>query len=528
MLPVQILKDNAQEERGEHARLSTFVGAIAIGDLVKSTLGPKGMDKILISGTPDHQNIKVTNDGATILKSIGVDNPSSKILIDISMTQDHEVGDGTTSVTVLAAELLREAEKLVAQRIHPQTIITGYRQALKIAQEALKESAIESGANLREDLLKIARTTLGSKILSQHSDHFSELAVDAVLRLKGTGNLESINIIKKLGGSMAESYLDEGFLLEKLPGHAQPRRVENPKILIANTPMDTDKVKVFGSKVRVDSVAKVAEMEVAEKEKMKDKVDKILSHKCDVFINRQLIYNYPEQLFADAKVMAIEHADFEGIERLALVLGGEIVSTFDSQETVKLGTCALIEEVMIGEDRLMRFSGVPLGEACSVVLRGATQQILDEAERSLHDALCVLVTHIKEAKTVAGAGASEILMSSAVAIGAQKVAGKVALAIESFARALAQLPTIICDNAGLDSAELVTQLRAEHAKGNHKMGLDIENGIVADVAAMGIIESFNVKMCMLSAAAEAAEQVIRVDNIIKNAPRQRVKDNRPC
>ncbi|KAK6738887.1 hypothetical protein RB195_020779 [Necator americanus] len=528
MLPVQILKDHAQEERGASARLSSFVGAIAIGDLVKSTLGPKGMDKILISGNGEHQAIKVTNDGATILKSIGVDNPAAKVLVDMSMTQDNEVGDGTTSVTVLAAELLKEAEKLVNQRIHPQTIITGYRRALGIAQNALRSTCVISGDNLKNDLLKIARTTLGSKILNQHKEHFAKLAVDAVMRLKGSGNLDAIQIIKKLGGSMNESYLDDGFLLEKLPGMYQPRRMEKAKILIANTPMDTDKVKVFGSRVRVDSVAKVAELEAAEKLKMKEKVDRILAHKANVFINRQLIYNYPEQLFADAGVMAIEHADFEGIERLALVLGGEIVSTFDTPENVRFGSCDLIEEVMIGEDRLLRFSGVPLGEACSIVLRGATQQILEEAERSLHDALCVLITHVKEAKTVAGAGASEIMMSTAVIIESQKVAGKEAMAVESFGRALAALPTIICDNAGLDSADLVTRLRAEHANGHHNMGIDVEHGEIANVVAMGIVESLNVKMCMVSSAAEAAEQILRVDDIIKCAPRPRPADNRPC
>ncbi|VDL70677.1 unnamed protein product [Nippostrongylus brasiliensis] len=484
MLPVQILKDNAQEERGESARLSSF-------------------DKILISGNKDHQGIKVTNDGATILKSIGVDNPAAKVLVDMSMTQDNEVGDGTTSVTVLAAELLKEAEKLVNQRIHPQTIIAGFRRALSIAQNALRNSCVESGENLKEDLMKIACTTLGSKILNQHKEHFAKLAVEAVLRLKGSGNLDAIQIIKKLGGSMNESYLDDGFLLEKLPGMYQPKRMEKAKILIANTSMDTDKVKVFGSRVRVESVAEVAQLEAAEKLKMKEKVDKILAHKANVFINRQLIYNYPEQLFADAGVMAIEHADFEGIERLALVLGGEIVSTFDAPENVKFGSCDLIEEVMIGEDRLLRFSGVPL------------------AERSLHDALCVLITHVKEAKTVAGAGASEILMSTAVA-------GKEAMAVEAFGRALAQLPTIICDNAGLDSAELVTRLRAEHANGHHKMGIDIQRGAVADVVELGVVESFNVKMCMVSSAAEAAEQILRVDDIIKCAPRARPADHRPC
>uniref|UniRef100_A0A915PD22 T-complex protein 1 subunit beta n=1 Tax=Setaria digitata TaxID=48799 RepID=A0A915PD22_9BILA len=540
MLPVQILKQNAQEERGEGARLSSFVGAIAIGDLVKSTLGPKGMDKILLCGEGESQQVQVTNDGATILKSIGVDNPAAKVLVaihylEISMTQDSEVGDGTTSVTVLAAELLKEAERLIAARIHPQTIISGYRKALKIAQEALRASAKPSDpTDMRVDLLKIARTTLGSKILAQHKEHFAQLAVDAVLRLKGSGCLESIQIIKKLGGSMDDSYLDEGFLLEKRPGMYQPKRVENAKILIANTPMDTDKVKVFGSRVRVDSVAKVAELEVAEKQKMKDKVNKIIAHKINVFINRQLIYNYPEQLFADADIMAIEHADFEGIERLALVLGGEIVSTFDAPELVKLGSCDLIEEVMIGEDRLLRFSGVPIGEACSIVVRGSTQQILDEAERSLHDALCVLVTHVKEALTVAGAGACEILMSTAAMSESQKsvleikIAGKESLAVEAFARALTQLPTYICDNAGLDSAEIISKLRAYHTNGNHSMGIDIENGEAANVIEKGLIESFSVKMCMVSSAAEAAEQILRVDNIIKSAPRQRARDRRPC
>jgi len=416
---------------------------------------------------------------------------------------------------------------MINTRIHPQTIVNGYRKALKIAQDSLKAASVESGESLEADLLKIAKTTLGSKILGQHSEHFASLAVQAVLRLKG-GSLDAIQVIKKLGGSMDDSYLDEGFLLEKRPGSYQPQKITNAKILLANTPMDTDKVKVFGTRVRVDSVAKVVELETAEKEKMKEKVNKIVSHKINVFINRQLIYNYPEQLFADAKIMAIEHADFEGIERLALVLGGEIASTFDSPETVKYGSCKLIEPVTIGEDTLLRFSGVPLGNACSIVLRGSTQQILDEAERSLHDALCVLVTHVRNARTVPGAGASEMLMANAVKTESQKVAGKESIAIEAFGRALAKLPTIICDNAGLDSAEIVTQIRAEHANGNHQYGIDIINGGIADVIELGILESYNVKLCMLSSAAEAAEMILRVDDIVKCAPRPRGKDRRPC
>jgi len=521
--PVNVLHQGGEEERAETARLSSFVGAIAIGDLVKTTLGPKGMDKILVSMGRDN-SIQVTNDGATILRSVGVENPAAKVLVDISKVQDDEVGDGTTSVAVLASELLREAERLIAQKIHPQTIIRGWRKAAKTAIAALENSAKDNSANpekFREDLMNIARTTLSSKILVQHREHFTELAVNAVFRLKGSGNLDAIQIIKKLGGGLDDSFLDEGFLLDKKIGNNQPKRIENAKILIANTSMDADKIKVFGSRVRVDSVAKVAELELAEKEKMKDKVNLILKHDVNCFINRQLIYNYPEQLFADAGVMAIEHADFEGVERLALVTGGEIVSTFHNPELIKIGKCKLIEEVMIGEDTLIHFSGVEMGEACSVVLRGATQQILDEAERSLHDALCVLQQTVKETRIVYGGGCSEMLMANAVNKLAQETPGKESMAIESFASALRQLPTIIADNAGYDSAELVSQLRAAHTAGDHTAGLNMTRGSIGDMIELGITESFKVKHHVVTAAAEAGEMILRVDDIIKAPPRPR-------
>ncbi|KAG7497937.1 T-complex protein 1 subunit beta [Solea senegalensis] len=394
--------------------------------------------------------------------------------------------------------------------------------------EAAAVSRRNDDARFQEDLLNIARTTLSSKLLTHHKDHFSHLAVKAVMRLKGSGNLEAIHVIKKLGGSLTDSYLDEGFLLDKKIGVNQPKRLENVNILIANTGMDTDKIKIFGSRVRVDSMAKVAEIELAEKEKMKEKVDRILKHGINCFINRQLIYNYPEQLFAQAGVMAIEHADFAGVERLALVTGGEITSTFDHPELVKLGHCKLIEEVMIGEDLLIHFSGVDMGEACTIVLRGATQQIVDEAERSLHDALCVLAQTVKEPRTVYGGGCSEMLMAKVVTDLANKTPGKEAVAMESFAKALRMLPTIIADNAGYDSADLVAQLRAAHQENKTTSGLNMSEGTVGDMAEMGITESFQVKRQVLLSASEAAEMILRVDDIIKAAPRKRVPDHHPC
>ena len=522
--PGEVLRSGASEEKGERAKLINIMGALSVADLVKTTLGPKGMDKIL-QGTDRNQSVRVTNDGATILKSVFMDNPAGKILIDVSKTQDDEVGDGTTSVTVLAGELLRQAEKLLDQSIHPQTIIDGYTAATDIAIEALKAHATDNGADatkFREDLVAVAKTTLSSKILTMEKEHFANLCVDAVLRLgKGSNQLEMINIMKKTGGVLRDSYLEAGFLLDKKIGIGQPRTLTNAKILVANTAMDTDKIKIFGAKVKVDSISQLAEVEAAEKEKMKAKCMKIINHKVDCFINRQLIYNYPEEIFAQHGMMAIEHADFEGIERLAKALGADVLSTFEETDRVRYGFAEKIDEVMIGESTVIRFSGLPAGEACTVVLRGASGHILDEAERSLHDALCVVQQTIGETRTVLGAGCSEMIMAKAVEEKAKTTPGKQSLAMLAFATALRQIPGIIAENAGLDSNDLVTRLTAEHYKGNSTYGLDIENGDIACVAQMRITESYKVKSSVVSYASEAAEMILRVDDVLRAVPRQR-------
>jgi len=345
-----------------------------------------------------------------------------------------------------------------------------------------------------------------------------------VMRLKGSTDLEHVQVIKKVGGRLVDSYLDEGFILDKKIGVNQPKRIENVKILVANTPMDTDKIKVFGARVKAGSTGQLAELERAEREKMRLKVEKIKAHGINCFVNRQLIYNWPEQLFADAGILAIEHADFEGVERLALVTGGEIVSTFDHPELVRLGHCDVIEEVIIGEDKLIKFSGVAAGEACTIVLRGATNQLLDEAERSLHDALSVLSQTVKHPRTVLGGGCSEMLMAEAVDGLVVKTAGKQAVAIEAFSRALRQLPTILADNAGFDSADLVAKLRAAHHQGEHTLGLDLVKGEVGDMVELGVTESYKLKRQVVLSASEAAEMILRVDDIIRCAPRKRTQE----
>merc|ERR1712151_1330885 len=428
------------------------------------------------------------------------------------------------SVVVLAAELLRNAQLLVEVKMHPQVIIRGYRLALAATREKLESLAMDNGKDpvaFREDLMKIARTTLSSKLLKHEKDHFAALAVDAVLRLQGRPNLDYIQVIKKPGGSLKDSFLEEGFILEKKIGVGQKKVLEDCKILVANCQMDTDKIKIYGARVKVDSFEAVHEIEKAEKEKMKNKVERIVKHGCNVFINRQLIYNYPDQLFKENGVMAIEHSDFDGTERLAAVLGADIVSTFDNPEDTKLGSCKKIEEIMIGEDKVIKFSGCASGEACTIILRGASQHILDEAERSLHDALAVLFQTVQETRVCYGGGSMEMAMAHAIMQKMQTVEGKESGAMEGFAKALQQIPSILADNGGLDSADLVGQLKAKPAKGEHSHGLEFNKGGVADMKELGIMESFRSKMSQLCSAAEAAEMIIRVDNIVKNAPRQR-------
>jgi T-complex protein 1 subunit beta len=494
---------------------------------VKTTLGPKGMDKILVSmGDNEHRQkaITVTNDGATILSSIHVDNPAARVLIDISKVQDQEVGDGTTTVVVLAGELLREAEKLVQNKIHPQIIMKGWREARKVAQKVLEEISVDNFQDkeaFRRDLKNLALTTLSSKLLLHDRERFAELCVDAVLRLQGSGNLDYIKLIKKPGGTLGDSFLADGFILEKTIATGCKKVTTNPKIMVANTPLDHDKIKIMGSKVKVDSMDKVSQIEDAEKRKMKAKIDRILAYKPDVFINRQLIYNYPEQLLQQAGVTVIEHADFDGVERLSAVLGSEILSTFDKPDSKVLGSCDKIEEILIGEDKVIKFTGCHKNEACTIVLRGSGQHILDEAERSLHDAICVLVAASKNHRCILGGGNSEMRMSLAVDELAKTMQGKQAIAVEAFARALRQLPTIICENGGYDAAELVVNLRAEVTNGNLNAGINMFEGKVDDMIKLGVTECLRVKEQALVSATEAAEMILRVDDIVRCAPRQR-------
>ncbi|KAF8546629.1 hypothetical protein OG21DRAFT_1479646 [Imleria badia] len=450
-MSMHIFGDQATKEKAENVRLSSFVGAL-------------GMNKILQSGSTGDINLYRFEDRGTVVG------------------QDDEVGDGTTTVCVLASELLREAEKLIAMKIHLKTIVEGYRLASRAALDALEKVAVDHGSDVErfhQDLFNIAKTTLSSKVLSQDKDYFVNLAIDVVLRLKGSTDPEHIQIIKIVGGKLTDSYLDEGFILDRSIAVNSPKRMENVKILIGNTSMDTDKIKVFSAPVKVDSTGKLAELERAEREKMKAKVEAITAHSINCF-----------SLLAEKGILVIEHADFERVERLLQV------HTLDRPDLVKLGRCELIKEIIICEEKLIKFSGVAASEA--LYRRPARFHKLD----------------LKETRIVLGGGCSEMLTSCTVDEAARKVKSKNAIATEAFGRALRQIPTILADNAGYDSSDLVARLRAAHYE-------DMNEGIIGSMKALGITKSYKLKRQVVFSATQAAEMIIGVDDILRATPRKR-------
>mmetsp|Transcript_540 Transcript_540/g.1281 ORF Transcript_540/g.1281 Transcript_540/m.1281 type:complete len:501 (-) Transcript_540:999-2501(-) len=487
--------------------------------LVKSSLGPKGMDKLLVS---KKGNLKVTNDGSTILKNLACDSIASIIIRDISVAQDNEIGDGTTSVCCLAGELIREAAGLVSLKINPHLIIQGYRLAAKKALELVKRNSFNNSLDLElfcSDLLNLAKTTLSSKVVFPNKEHFARIAIKAVLNLNGSMDLSRISIIKKRGGSLKDSFLEEGLIFQKKIGNNQPKRILNPKILIANTPMDGDKLKILGTKVKVKTLTRLAQMEVGEQKKMLDKCKKIVFHGANVFVNRQLIYSRPEKFFTENGLISIEHADFEGIERLSLATGAEVISTFDEPSKVKLGKCKIVEEVFIGDETMVRFGGCSNNGACTIVLRGSNGELLEEAERSIHDTLCVLTYALKNPYLNWGGGHLETKIANCIENLSKKTPSKLSLVLEAFARSIEKIPKIILENGGFDSVIGLSKLKNSLLKKNNFSCIDITNGSVADAQKLGLIECKKLKTQTIISSVEAAEMIIRIDKMFLNSPK---------
>jgi T-complex protein 1 subunit beta len=486
-----------------------------IVEFIKTSLGPKGMDKLMVSTNGD---IKITNDGATILKNIKKDSIVVNILNEFCSVIDQEIGDGTTTLCCLIGELMVEAEKLINMNVHPQIIIQGYRIAAKKAVETIHKHSFNNSDNfelLCADLLDIARTSLNSKVIATQKELFARIALKAVIKLKGSTDLNRISIIKKCGGSLRDSFLDEGYILDKTIEYDQPKKIKNAKILITNTSLDSDRIKIYGAKIKVKSISNLARIELGEQKKVLDKCKKILAHKINVVINRQLIYNRQNRFFCDHGILSIEQVDFDGIEKLALATGAEITSTFDEPEKVRLGSCKVVEEIMIGDSKYIRFGGCPNDGSCSIVLRGSTNQILEEAERSIHDALCILTKSIRNPTHIWGGGYPEITMGNAIEKLSKNFECKKSLAIASFAIAIQRIPEILIENAGLESVFLMNKFK-NYCKKGKEVCLNIEDEDISCVKKSGLLENSKLKIQIIISAMEAVEILIRIDKMFLN------------
>jgi T-complex protein 1 subunit beta len=492
--------DNSEERKDDAVR-TIKAGAHIIGEILKSTLGPKGSLKVLTG-----KNLSVTNDGAFILKNLQIDSASAKIIINSSINQDWEEGDGTTSIAVLSTLLINEAYN---SGIHPMKIIKGYSLALAKCLDVLNKRKFSPRT---EDIRSLVKTTLNSKVLVNNLDLFTNICMAAI---ENTDDINLIEIIK-LEGDLQESLIVDGLVLNK----DIDINLENPRILVANTALDFDKTKILSSKISVGSVKELEKIEIAEKEKMINKVESICSSKFDLFINRQIIYDFPLQLLKNKNLAVIEHADFVGVEKLNKVLGGNLISTFDNIKEDDFGTCKKVSNVTFKDKKMIKFEGIRKG-ASTIVLFGSSKEILDEAERSIHDALCVL-KRIKESPyCIYGGGSAEMAMSIELSKLALEIKTKESEGVECFSRALQQIPKIIVANCGYDGDEVKAILKNDHSYRRSTYGVNIENGKSCCMREKGVIEGFEMKKRVLMAACETAQTILKCDGIVKCKPRER-------
>lgn len=491
------------EERKDDAVRTIKAGAALIAEIMKSTLGPKGALKVLHG-----RETSVTNDGATILKNLQIDSPSARIIASSSIAQDTDEGDGTTSIALLAALLLDEAYK---STVHPTKLISGLGLARTRCLELLAKRKFVPKP---EDVSALVRTTLNSKVLASSLEKFVEMCVQAMDR---ADDVQHVGVIK-LDGDLSESTLVDGFVLDK---DVDIPVIERPRVVIANTAMDYDKIKIMSSRVSVHSIAELQAIEEAEKEKMARKVAQIASLPFDLFVNRQIIYDYPMQLLRSTGLSVIEHADFDGVERLNKVLGGNLISTFDSLRKEDIGHCARVAPFVVKGHRMVRFEGVQRG-ACTIVLCGGSRELLDEAERSIHDALCV-IKRVKESPAcLYGGGCSEMALAVELAKYAAEIKTKEAEGIECFARALQRIPQILAENCGFDGNELRAQLRSDHQSYRRATyGVNVDTGKSACMRERGVVEGYEMKRRVIAAACETAQTLLKCDGLVRVKLRER-------
>jgi len=516
--PVLILKEGTGRSRGKEAQRNNIMAARIIAEAVKTTLGPRGMDKMLISGMGD---IKITNDGAAILKEIDVEHPAAKMIVEVAKTQDDMVGDGTTTAVILAGELLGKAETLLDQNIHPTMIVSGYRKAFQKAEEILQKIGIPVDIEDRKTLRKVAVTAMASKVMGEAREHLANIAVDAVKQIveqrgeKNTADIDNIQIIKKEGKSLADTELIQGIILDKEVVHpGMPTRVEKAKIALITAALEVKKTEI-SAEIRIRDPTQMKAFLDQETRMLKDMVEKVKKAGANVLICQKGIDDLAQHLLAKEGIMGTRRVKESDMEKLAKATGGRIINNLDDLKAKDLGEAGLVEERKIGDDKMVFVEKCKDPKSVSVLIRAGLEKMIDEAERAIHDALSVVADVIEHNKVVAGGGAVEAEIAKELRDYATKVGGREQLAIEAFSDSAEAIPKTLAENAGLNTIDILVALRSAHQKKKgYTMGVDVFSGDITNMLEKGVIEPVRVKQQALKSAAEVASMVLRIDDVI--------------
>ncbi|MGC8663416.1 MAG: thermosome subunit beta [Thermoplasmata archaeon] len=515
--PILILKEGTKRETGKDAMKNNIQAAIAIADAVRSTLGPRGMDKMLVDSLGD---VVITNDGVTIMKEIEVEHPAAKMIVEVAKTQDTEVGDGTTTAVMLAGELLKQAQTLLDQNVHPTVISTGYRMASEKAKEVLDKISTKISENDNEILLKIAKTALGSKSASMSKDLLAKISVDAIKKIvenvegKKIADLNNVQVIKKQGGSIDDTQIIEGVIVDKEKAHPDmPQTVKKAKIALLNAALEIKKPEI-DTNIQIRDPTMIHSFLQEEEKMLKEMVDKVAATGANVVISQKGIDDMAQHFLAKKGIYAARRVKKSDMEKLEKATGAKIVMNLDDLTQNDLGYAEKVEEVKIGDDHLTFVTGCKNPKAVSILIRGGTEHVVDEIERSLQDSLHVVAKAIEDGKIVIGAGAAATEIALELREYASTVGGREQLAIEKFADAMEIVPRTLSENAGLDPIDLIIDLRKAHKEGKKTFGVDVFSGKVADMYEQGVLEPIRVGQQAIDSATEAAVMILRIDDVV--------------
>lgn len=519
-IPIMVLKEGSNRSRGREAQHGNITAAKVVAESIRSALGPKGMDKMLVDNFGD---VTITSDGRTILDEMDIQHPAAKMLVEVAKTQDKETGDGTTSAVIIAGELLNKAEELIDKNIHPTIIIDGYKMAAEKALETLEKIAIAVNLKSQDFLVKAATTSMGSKIVAEHKDYLAEIVVKAMMAVaeKQDGafkvDVDDVKVEKKTGESLKETTLINGIVLDKEIVHSgMPKRLEKAKIALLDASLENEKPEL-DAKINIESPDQIEAFLKQEEEMLKDMVEKILSTGANVVICQKGIDDMAQHFLARKGVIAIRRAKKSDMEKLARATGGKIVSSINSLSAADLGYAALVEERKTGDDKMTYVEGCKNPKSVTLLIRGGTQRMTAEAERSIHDALSVVKDLLEEPKIVAGGSAPEMEVSSVLKKYAQTLPGREQLAVQIFAEALESIAVTLAENAGLDPVDIISQLRAQHEKGKTWAGINVFEGKVEDMIKLNVYEPLAVKKQIIKSANEAASMILKIDDVIATA-----------